>query len=311
MMMDGKKQTRLDLRTALDLTAPLPELDFVLPGLLAGTVGMIIGPGGTGKTFWMIQAAISIASQEQMIPFFGGVWEAQKYTGRVVLLLAEDPLDILFHRVRAIGKWLSVDYNIPKLTAELEDKLEIHSLIGYQPCLMDSDGKANRLWLDTVRRAAEGARLLGIDPLRRWHRGDEIDNGLMMYLIQLLEEIAKDSGCTILFSHHVDKLSMINGSGGEQGAARGASALTDGVRWQLNLVKMNKEEAGKLGVEENMKGHFVRMEVSKSNYGISIEPVWLRREDGGVLSKAVFTKKPSRKENKDKPYEKALEGCPA
>ena len=308
--MEGKKQTRLDLRTAFDLTAPLPELDFVLPGLLAGTVGMIIGPGGTGKTFWMIQAAISIASQEQRIPFFGGVWEAPKYSGRVVLLLAEDPLDILLHRVRAIGKWLSADYNIPELVAELENKLEVHSLIGYQPCLIGSDGKANRLWLDTVRRAAEGTRLLGIDPLRRWHQGDEIDNGLMMYLIQLLEEIAKDSGCTILFSHHVNKLSMINGNGGEQGAARGASALTDGVRWQANLIKMNKEEAGKLGVEENMRGHFVRMEVSKSNYGSPIEPVWLEREDGGVLTRASFDHATA-KIRKVRRYETETEECPA
>jgi hypothetical protein len=190
--MENKTQTRLDLRTAFDLVVSLPELDFILPGLLAGTVGMITAPGGTGKTFWMIQAAISIASQEQRIPFFGGVWEPPKYSGRVVLLLAEDPLNILVHRVRAISKWLSTSYNIPKLTNDLEDRLAIHSLIGYQPCLMNVDGKPDLRWLDMVKRVAESTRLLGIDPLRRWHRADESDNGLMMYLIQLMEEIAKN-----------------------------------------------------------------------------------------------------------------------
>ena len=224
-------------------------------------------------------------------------------------MLAEDPLDILGHRVRAISKWLSTSYNIPHLSNDLEDKLEIHSLIGYQPCLMDSSGRPNQTWLDTLKRAAEGARLLGIDPLRRWHQASEIDNGLMMYLIQLMEEIAKNSGCTILFSHHVNKLSMVSGTGGEQGAARGASALTDVVRWQLNLSKMNKEDAGKLSIDDNMRGHFVRMEISKSNYGIPVEPVWLKREDGGILTKAVFINT-NRKEKGGMQYEKQIEKCP-
>jgi hypothetical protein len=46
----------------------LRQLDFVLPGLLVGTVGMIAVPGGTGKTFWMLQIAIRIASYNQRIP---------------------------------------------------------------------------------------------------------------------------------------------------------------------------------------------------------------------------------------------------
>ena len=308
-MNEKNKKTCLDLRIAFDLTTPLPELDFILPGLLAGTVGMITAPGGTGKTFWMIQAAISIASYQQKIPFFGGVWDTPKNGGRVVLLLAEDPLNILAHRVRSIGKWLSTSYDIPKLTENLQENLEIHSLIGYQPCLMGSDGKPDERWLDMLKRTAEGTRLLGIDPLRRWHRGNEVDNGMMMYLIQLMEGIAKDSGCTILFSHHVNKLSMISGTGGEQGAARGASALTDGVRWQLNLTKMNKEEASKLSIAEDQRGHYVRMDISKSNYGNPLEPVWLRKEAGGVLTKAIFANT-NRNENKEKHYEKELKKCP-
>jgi hypothetical protein len=78
------------------------------------------------------------------------------------------------------------------------------------------------------------------------------------------------------------------GTGGDQTAARGASALSDGVRWQLNMRKMSKDEASKFGVEENLRGSFIQMEVSKSNYGTTNEPVLLRREEGGVLVKAVF-----------------------
>ena len=309
-MMENNKPTRLDLRAAFDLATPLPDLDFVLPGLLAGTVGMIAAPGGTGKTFWMLQTAISIASYTQRIPFFGGVWEPSEYSGRVVLLLAEDPLEILTHRVRAISKWLSSGYDIPQLIEDLEGSLEVHSLIGYQPCLIDYDGKANEAWIQMVKKTADGTRLLCIDPLRRWHRGNEIDNGVMTYLIQILEEIARGTGCTILFSHHVNKLSMLMGTGGDQTAARGASALSDGVRWQLNMRKMSKEEAMQVGVNEHMRGQFVQMEISKSNYGITNEPVWLRREEGGVLVKAVFPMI-IRKDKKEMKYEKEIGERPA
>ena len=300
-------QTRLDLKTAFDLTIPLPTLDFVLPSLLAGTVGMITAPGGTGKTFWLLQAAVSIASYGQRIPFFGGVWDPPPCNGRVVLLLAEDPLDILAHRVRAISKWLSTSYNIPQLIKALENNLEIHSLMGHQPCLINSKGEPNQQWLDFVKKAAEGTRLLGLDPLRRWHRGDEIDNGVMMYLIQLLEGISKESGCTILLSHHVNKASILSGTGGEQSAARGASAITDGVRWQLNLTKLNKETANTLQVQENMRSHFVHMEISKSNYGAPIEPVWLRRLEDGILVKAHFPTSNKNNQKEKQRYEKEME----
>ena len=308
--MEKKNRTRLDLRTALDLEMPLPELNFILPGLLGGTVGMITAPGGTGKTFWMIQTAISLASYSQKIPFFGGAWDAPSFRGRVALLLAEDPLEILAHRVRAIGKWLSASYSLQQLTDDLEENLEIHSLIGYQPCLLDTQGKPDQKWLDMLKRAAEGTMLLGIDPLRRWHQGNEIDNGVMMYLVQLLESVSKETGCTILVAHHVNKLAMFSGNGGEQGAARGASALTDGVRWQLNLSKMAKEEVGKYGLDENMRGNYVKMEISKSNYGSPQEAVWLRREEGGILTKAVLNQVTSRKSRKETKHDQQWEQCP-
>lgn len=29
-----------------------PQLDFIWPGFLAGTVGALVAPGATGKSFW-------------------------------------------------------------------------------------------------------------------------------------------------------------------------------------------------------------------------------------------------------------------
>ncbi len=38
-----------------------PVLDFIWPGFLAGTVGALVAPGATGKSFWALEAAMSIA----------------------------------------------------------------------------------------------------------------------------------------------------------------------------------------------------------------------------------------------------------
>ena len=38
-----------------------PALDFIWPGFLAGTVGALVAPGATGKSFWALEAAMSVA----------------------------------------------------------------------------------------------------------------------------------------------------------------------------------------------------------------------------------------------------------
>ncbi|MGS4934027.1 AAA family ATPase [Aeromonas sp. 25-281] len=53
---------------ALDLLAAFeqepPALDFIWSGFLAGTVGALIAPGATGKSFWALQAAMAVACKE-------------------------------------------------------------------------------------------------------------------------------------------------------------------------------------------------------------------------------------------------------
>jgi cell division protein FtsX len=50
----------LDIMAAF--TQEPPELDFVWPGFVAGTVGALVAPGATGKSFWALEAAMAVAS---------------------------------------------------------------------------------------------------------------------------------------------------------------------------------------------------------------------------------------------------------
>lgn len=70
----------------LDLTwafqSELPPLDFVLPGLLPGTFGLLVAPGGTYKSSVALDMAISLAVGR---PAAGGLFPAPK-PGKVVFL---------------------------------------------------------------------------------------------------------------------------------------------------------------------------------------------------------------------------------
>ena len=98
----------------------------------------------------------------------------------------------------------------------------------------------------------------------------------MTHLIQILDEISSETGCAILFLHHVNKLATISGQGGNQAASRGSSALVDNIRYQINLSIMTEKEAEKMGVEDTARHEFVKLESSKQNYAKNTG-YWLKK----------------------------------
>ncbi|MDG4870440.1 AAA family ATPase, partial [Guyparkeria sp. 1SP6A2] len=73
----------LDIKNVL---ASKPEkLEFVLPGLLAGTVGAIVSTGGVGKSAYVLAKMKQVSKQ-----------------GRAVYLSLEDNIDMLKHRLHSL-----------------------------------------------------------------------------------------------------------------------------------------------------------------------------------------------------------------
>lgn len=274
------------------MRTPPPPLDFVLPGMLAGTVGAIVSPGGAGKSMLALELGVLVATGLDLTGLAGG----EKYpTGKVVVLAAEDPADALVHRIHALGA------HIDEPTREvLAESMTIEPLAGKGPDLSRQD------WIEYIRALASSARILILDTLRRFHVMDENDSGEMALLISILEAICAATGCAILFIHHTSKSAALNGQGDAQQASRGSSVLVDNIRWQMFLSKMSKSEAEAAGVDEAMRDYWVRAGVSKQNYGPPIAPVWLRRVQGGVLVPGVIgsgwttTKKPTQSKGANK-----------
>ena len=257
-----------------------PALDFVLPGLLAGTVGALVSPGGTGKSMLAIELAILVASCLDISGFAGN----QKFArGDVVYLAAEDPAIAIQHRLHAIGKHIKDD----DVRMHLHEGLIIEPLIGTQPDIFNDD------WFNFIKSVATGKRLLILDTLRRFHSLDENDSGAMAQMLSKLEAISTATGCAIIFLHHASKAAALNGQGDMQQASRGSSVLVDNVRWQMYLAGMSKEEANKNGVDDEMRGFWVKCGISKQNYGQPMPEKWLRRVEGGVLIEGHLSAKSS------------------
>lgn len=251
-----------------------PEpLDYVLPGMLAGTVGSIVSPGGAGKTTFLLQLAVQLAGGVDTL----GVGELVQ--GRVYYLAAEDPGLALVHRLHAIGRLIP-----PSRWEALKDNLIIEPLVGESANIMSPE------WRDFLCAAADGSRLIILDTLRRFHSLDENSSGDMSRLLSTLEHVTSLTGCSIVFAHHVGKSAALNGQGDMQQASRGSSVLVDNPRWQSNLVGMTTKEAEALcdpdsgrAVGAANRQHFVRWGISKMNYGPPVAEKWFRRGSGGVL----------------------------
>src|SRR5690554_6541609 len=186
-----------------------PPLDFIWSGFLSGTVGALVAPGATGKSYWALEAAMCIASS---VPGGDVLQLNPSKTGRVIYLAGEDPEPVLLRRIHAIGKHLS-----PAARAAIAKNLVLESIMGKGLNIMDERH------MQKILDFCHGARLIVLDTLSRVHHLDENSNGEMAQLVSRLEQIAYLTGASVLYLHHVNKNSARDGQTGQQQAARGAS----------------------------------------------------------------------------------------
>lgn len=247
-------------------TAP-PKLDFVLPGLLAGTVGGLISPGGFGKSMLTMQIALDVATGSGMsgLPIHG--------RGPVLLLAGEDPVDAIHTRLNAMGAFLSPEHREAAATS-----LHVESCIGEGVDLsIDPDLRA-------IERESIGKRLVVIDTLTRFHSLDENKAADAKYIMGRMEGVAKRTGAAILFLHHVNKAAALGGMADLQQAARGSSVFVDNARWLSFLAGMSPDEADNFGVDQSDRQQWLRFNISKQNYGKRRPDEWYVRDaDTGVL----------------------------
>lgn len=253
-----------------------PELDFVLPGLLAKSVGLIVGQGGVGKSFLALHIGLAMTTGKAVA---GGLWDAPK-VGPTTLIMGEDDVSILQERLY----WLRQEEQLTDAEVESADQnLFIYSARGYDIRIIEKtrDGFVPRPFFTTLKHYCVNQRLVIIDPLVFLNGGDENDNAAAAVFMSYLYSITRETGCTIILLHHVGKS---NGDREEWAAARGASAITTAIRWQINLSPPSAKEMECYGIDDEMRKSWVRVACVKSNYATVSENGWLHRVNGGVLA---------------------------
>lgn len=263
-----------------------PTLDHVLPGLLAETVGLVVGPGAVSKTMLALQMGIAMATGTPLLGgLVGGISGRPQKPERVVLVLAEESANVVWQRLHAImSVQLAASDIDPELAAELlERNLGIHALAGSDQVNLLGDTWEKTPSGDLLHHACEGARLVVLDPVRDFHNADENDSTAMKALARHIASYAKSTGAAWLLVHHASRAAALNGYGGGADAGRGSTALTNAVRWQLNLSRPTRESAKQHGLPMNSLHRHVLLDVPKANYIETPSTMVVARGPHGVL----------------------------
>lgn len=286
---------------------PAP-LDFVLPGLVAGTAAALISPGGTGKSYLGLQLALLVAAgfdsfEDSPRQGSGGHWNGLPgllglmewrglKTGKVAYVSLEDNTAMLANRLHSVG----AKFGLGGGTKEARDTL---AKIDASFSLIDATGNVADIlrdpaWREWFAEQCATNRLVVLDTLRLSHQADENKSGEMAELMASLSAWSARGGAAILFLHHANKDSMREGTGDSQAAARGSSVIVDNARGAFYLQRMTVDEAASLAdrklssepIGDDRRRFYVKFGVSKANACAPWPPIWLRVDEGGKLTRA-------------------------
>jgi phosphoribosylcarboxyaminoimidazole (NCAIR) mutase len=246
------------------LSSPPPPQRFFLsrdgvPMCQAGIVGMLIAPGGRGKSMVLLQLAVSIATGR---PWLGLV--DIPHPGKVAVILAEETTDEVRRRLYRIAQSLDLTEDERRLVLERVIAL---GLQGEDVSLIDiaKEQVAMSELHETMRvLLAEHQCDVLLDPAVRFLPGSESDNVIANKAVRALEKLTLAAGRTLILAHHTGKDSRKNGNQGTAADARGVTGLTDSARWVANLSGETESD--------------LKLKISKVNGVPFHEPIELSRD---------------------------------
>jgi hypothetical protein len=236
---------------------------------------MLISPGGSGKSWALLQAAIAAATGTKWLNYF----ECEKPI-KVVYISAEDSLNQMWRRARKVFFGYDMDRD-PKHKENFNNNFFPIPLNGLSLEICDADGETTNEFyeLEKYLHTMQDVELLILDPASSFHGCNENDSKPMRRWITLLHKLTHCSGNpTVLVAHHTNKSAFQKAKDNEtnfdQSFARGSSAIADGVRWMACLEKKDTPENDR-----------VLLRLLKSNHSGFPNPLELFRDKewGGLL----------------------------
>lgn len=236
---------------------------------------MLISPGGSGKSWALLQAAIAAATGTKWFNHF-----QSERPIKVVYVSAEDSFNQLWRRARKIFFGHDLDKS-PKYKDAFNNNFFPIPLNGLCLEICDAEGQPTNEFfeLEKYLHTMQNVELLILDPASSFHGCSENDSKPMRRWITLLHKLTHCPGNpTVLIAHHTNKSAFQKAKDNEanfdQSFARGSSAIADGVRWMACLEKKDTPENDR-----------VLFRLLKSNYSGFPPPLELKRDSewGGIL----------------------------
>jgi DNA primase catalytic core len=253
-----------------------------------GIVGMVAGAGGVGKTHFLTQLALAVASGDMFL----GKYLVQNQ-GHVFFVLGENTRADIHRLLRKTYKKM---YPTPEQQANKADicqRLAVASVMGMNAALINKENNPTIFYMELLAELKNtepiaGWDLIIFDPISRLLGPlAETDNDAATQFIALLEKMILElkGNPTILFAHHMNKSGLGN-TETDQTAARGSSAITDGARWQANLDKTlnpNYDKSNNTAPLNKYDPNKITFRVVKSNHTAATSPEILIRDNYGNL----------------------------
>jgi RecA-family ATPase len=240
---------------------PIPPRHWHVDGLVpGGTVTLLSGDGGTGKSLLALQLAVATAS--------GGRWLGQDVAGGGALYLsAEDDRDELHRRLGDIC--VSAGARLADL-----DRLTLCPLAGEDALLAAQDRatgalRPTALFRDLdARLASERPALAVLDTLADMFPGNENDRTQARQFVGMLRGLAIRHECALLLLAHPSLSGLNTGSG-----TSGSTGWNNSVRSRIYLSRIVQD-----GYEADPDARVLR--TLKSNYGPIGGEISLRWQNG-------------------------------
>ncbi|WP_406736437.1 AAA family ATPase [Thioclava sp. GXIMD4215] len=244
----------------------VPERNWLVENLIpSGTVTLLSGDGGTGKSLVALQLAVACAT--------GTKWLGRGCsTGRAMFLSAEDDEDELHRRLADIVE-------AKGLAFEDLDGLDVCSLAGEDALFANIDPKRGLFVsplfqdIDTEIRLGKPAVVV-LDTLADLFPGNENDRAQARQFIGMMRGIAKRHDCAVVLLSHPSLSGLQSGSG-----MSGSTGWNNSVRSRLYLHRIFQGDE-----EPNPDARI--LETMKANYGPTGEEIRLTWQDGAFVAEA-------------------------
>ena len=245
----------------------------IVENYLFEDVGLLIAPGGTGKTTIVLHECVHIALG---LPLWG--LEVLK-PGKVLIFSAEDSAEMMWGRLRKIMDAMDLT---PEQRQMAISNIRISDVTGeFKKLTIDAGGQITpHPWVKEIVEASvdRDVRLVVFDPAVSFGVGESKANDAEQGLIEAARTIMRGVRAMVRYLHHTGKAAARTKDEGQY-AGRGGSAFADGSRMVNVLVPLEPNEWQQQTGQSPAAGEqYLKLTRSKLTYAPPQPDIFIKRD---------------------------------